>query len=196
MKMAKLKDPVSGDKEKEVVPTLENYTLTSVKPEAAKLRRPFDGYPFKKVSIDGNKIISAFIVAIDPDVIRTRQDPSNRKKVKNYHSPTIRDYEEQDNMVVTFNREIIIKGKTYFYDVVPSHSVRAQLVFKYDPNKKRIEVVPGVLLMDDGQVGRLKQLFEQLINPKLKIEREASFIAGESHQDGGENEPLNEETGV
>lgn len=191
--MAKIhKDPVAGEEKKDVVPTLENYTLTAVKPEAAKLKRPFDGYPFKKVQIGSNKIISTFIVAIDPDVIKTRQDPSNRKKVKNYHAPMIRDYEEQDNMLVSFDKEITIGGKTYFYDVVPSHNVRAQLVFKYNNKTKRIDVIPGVLLMDDGQVSRLKQLYDQLINPKLKMEREASFIAGESKEDGGEGEPLTE----
>lgn len=194
--MKKLKDPVAGEEKESVVPTLENYTLTPVRPEAAKLKRPFDGYPFKKVKIGDHKFISAFIVAIDPDVIKTRQDPSNRKKVKNYHAPMIRDYEEQDNMLVTFNKEITINGKMYLYDVVPSHNVRAQLVFKYNAKTKRIEVVPGILLMDDGQVNRLKQLYDQIINPKLKIEREASFIAGESKDDGGESEPLNEETGV
>jgi hypothetical protein len=105
----------------------------------------------------------------------------------------IRDYQEQDNVLVSFDKEIIVSGKTYFYDVVPSHNVRAQLVFRYNANNRKIEVVPGILLMDDGQVQRLKQVFEQIINPKLKIEREASFIAGENHTDGGESEPLTED---
>jgi hypothetical protein len=190
--MAKLKDPIAGEEKKESVPTLDNYVLTAVKPEAAKLRRPFEGYPFKKVKIGDNTIISTFIVALDPDVIKSIQDPSNRKKIKNYHAPMIRDYEEQDNILVSFDKEIVVKGKTYFYDVVPSHNVRAQLVFKYNANRRKVEVIPGVLLMDDGQVQRLKQVFEQIINPKLRIEREASFIAGENQTDGGESEPLTE----
>lgn len=204
--MAKLKDPVQGEEAKGAIGTLDDFEPKPVRPEAAKPSRPFDGYPFKKkikvgeyVDSEDRKakdsmISATFIVILNPTV-QVRQDTSNRK-TKNYHSRMIRDYEAQDNVVVVFDREIEIKGKKYFYAVVPQHSVRAQLVFKYDNNKQRIEVVPDYLLLDSEQEKPLKRVFELLNNPKLKVEREASFIAGESQKDGGESEPLDENTGV
>lgn len=199
--MAKLKDPVQGEEAKGVIGTLDEFEPKAVRPEAAKPSRPFDGYPFKKKIKVGettdehgkarDAMVSATFIMILNPTVQIRQDPSSRK-MKNYHSRMIRDYDSQDNIVVVFDREIEIKGKKYFYAVVPQHSVRAQLVFKYDNNKQRIEVVPDYLLLDSEQEKPLKRVFELLNNPKLKVEREASFIAGESQKDGGESEPLTE----
>jgi hypothetical protein len=205
--MAKLKDPVrqQGEDVKGEMKTVDDFVFTPVKPEAARVTRPFDGYPLKKkIKIGETKdkhdkvkdvmISATYLVALNP-TIQVRQDPSNRK-TKNYHSRMIRDYEEQDNIVVVFDRVMEIKGQKYFYAIVPQHYVRAQLIFKYDNNKQRVEVDPNYLLMDGDQDQRLKRVFEMMINPKLKVERESAFIAGESQKDGGESEPLTEETGV
>ncbi|MEN6423309.1 MAG: hypothetical protein ABFD76_15320 [Smithella sp.] len=196
-----LKDPVQGESVKGAVATLDNFEPRPVKPEAAKTVRPFDGYPLKaKIKVGETEVsgkikdalVSAsFIVVINP-TFQVRQDPSNRRGIKNYHSRSIRDYENQDNVIVVFDREIELKGKKYLYAVVPQHSVRAQLIFKYDQNKQRIEVCQDYLLLDTDQDSRLKKVFEQIINPKLKVEREASFISGESTKDAGESEPLTE----
>ena len=49
---------------------------------------------------------------------------------------------------------------------------------------QRIEVDPNYLFLDLEQNQRLKRVFEQIINPKLKLEREAAFISGESNVAG------------
>lgn len=203
--MAKLKDPVAGAVEESAIKTVVDDDLEpkAVRPSAARVTNPFDGYPFKKkikvgeyVDPEDRKkkdsmISASFIVILNPTV-QVRQDKSNTK-YPNYHSRAIRDYEERDNTIIVFDRKMEIKGKTYLYAVVPSHNVRAQLFFKYDNNKQRIEVVSDYLLLDTEQESRLRRVFEQVINPKLKIEREASFISGESKVDTGEGEPLTED---
>ena len=94
---------------------------------------------------------------------------------------------------MTFDRTITVKGQEYMYAYVPSHNVRAQLFFKFDNDKQRIIVDPNYMLLDSEQESRLKRVFEQIINPALKLEREASFISGESKDDtGGAVEPLKE----
>jgi len=199
--MAKLKDPVAGEKkEGAAIKNLEDFEFKSVRPEAARTVRPFDGYPLKKVKIDGKGMIASYIVALNP-TFQVRQDPSNKKvktkdglvQIKNYHSPFIRDYEEQENTIVTFDRIITVKGQEYMYAYVPSHNVRAQLFFKFDNVKQRIIVDSNYMLLDSDQESRLKRVYEQIINPALKLEREASFISGESKDDtGGAVEPLTE----
>ena len=197
----KLKDPVAGEKkEGAAIKSLEEYEFKPIHPGAAKAVRPFDGYPLKKVKIDGKEQFATYIVALNPTV-QVRQDPSNKKvktkdgmkQIINYHSRFIRDYENQENTLVTFDRTITIKGKDYLYDVVPIHNVRAQLFFKFDNTKQRIVVDNNYLLLDSDQESRLKRVYEQIINPGLKVEREASFISGEQKDDtGGEAEPLTE----
>ena len=50
----KLKDPVAGEKkEGAAIKSLEEYEFKPIHPGAAKAVRPFDGYPLKKVKIDG-----------------------------------------------------------------------------------------------------------------------------------------------
>jgi hypothetical protein len=195
-----LKDPVAGEDKKGAITNIEDLAFKPVRPEAARTVRPFDGYPLKKVKIDGKDVISTYIVALNPTV-QVRQDPSNKKvktkqglvQVNTTHSRFIRDYEEQENNIVSFDRTITIKGQDYFYDVVPSHNVRAQLFFKFDNEKQRIVVDPNYMLLDSDQESRLKRVFEQIMNPALKVEREASFISGESQSDAGETDPLKED---
>lgn len=196
---AGLVDPVAkqADKRQEKAEleslNIENaFDFEAIKPEAARITKPFDGYPLKKVQLsEGLEIPAAYIVALNPTVV-VQQDPSNQGAVKNYHSRFIRDRETKENIHVPFDREIEWKGKTYYCAIVPSHNVRAQVCFKFDTSKKvpRTEVDRRYMLLDGNQVGRLKRVFEQVINPLLKMERDAAFISGESTADVGESAPL------
>ncbi|MFA7197362.1 MAG: hypothetical protein WC092_07555 [Anaerovoracaceae bacterium] len=196
---AGLVDPVAkqadrqAEKEELNALSIENaFDFEAIKPEAARITRPFDGYPLRKVTVsEGLELPAAYIVALNPTVAVV-QDPANQGKVKNYHSRVIRDEETKENIHVPFDREIEWKGKTYYCAVIPSHNVRAQVCFKYDTTRKipRIEVDRRYMLLDSNQVGRLKRVFEQVINPMLKMERDASFISGESNTDSGEQPPL------
>ncbi|TSA53377.1 MAG: hypothetical protein D4R45_05670 [Planctomycetaceae bacterium] len=215
----KLTDPVEDGKVKKdndlQALDMSNAALSfkPIPPERARITRPFDGYPIgsRKVTIGTYKnkkgkaqdlvIPSTYIVALNPTV-PVYQDPSNKKvktkegmvQIKTVHARVIRDRELNENIHVPFDREMTIGEQTYQYAVVSAHNVRAQICFKYDTTKKvpKIEVDRRYLLLDSEQISRLKQVFEQVINPRLRMEREAAFITGESETDTGGVEPITE----
>jgi hypothetical protein len=214
MRTAKLTDPVETGKsarDDEELAALgidkagaaagdgEGLAFKPIPPERARITRPFDGYPLKKFKFGEVETFTAFIVALNPTV-PVPQDPANKKvrtkkgmvQVNTYHSRVIRDRETKENEQVRFDREITIGGSKFLCAIVPSHNVRAQICFKHDPQKNRVEVDRRYMLLDSEQAGRLKKVFDQVINPKLNMERDAKFIAGESTEDGGEAEPVQE----
>jgi hypothetical protein len=179
----------------------DGLTFKPIPPERARITRPFDGYPLgsKKIKFGEIDTFTTYIVALNPTV-QVFQDPSNRKvktkrgmvQVKNYHSRVIRDRETKENIHVPFDRDIEVDGRTYQCAIIMSHNVRAQVCFAYDPQKNRIVVDNRYLLLDSEQDSRLKRVFEQVVNPNIKMEREAAFISGESKEDSGGVEPVQE----
>jgi hypothetical protein len=199
--MKGVKDPVAGQESiAEEVVSMKNYTFKPIPPSAAKLRKPFEGYPFKKFNFNGiteitdNKIplYEQYIVALNP-MIHVVQDRSNKKvktkkgmeQINTYHSRVIRDTEEGENTIVHFDRPLVLDGKTYFCAIVPSHNVRAQLCFKYDARQLKIVIDDRYMLLDNEQAGKLKDVYAQVLNPKLKMEKESAFISGETTEDVG-----------
>jgi len=203
MARPKLIDPVAkegGQQEKAELGTLDikkagGLTFKPIPPERAKVSKPFDGYPLKKLKFGEVETFTTYIVALNPTV-QVVQDPSNRKvktqsgmvQVHNYHSRAMRDKETRENVQVMFDRNIEVEGRVYQCAIIPSHNVRAQVCFNFDVQKNRIVVDSRYLLLDSDQDSRLKRVFEQVINPNIKMEREAAFIAGESKEDAGEAE--------
>lgn len=203
MAQATKKDPVSGDGKgkDEGLKGISELNFQPIPVKAARISKPFDGYPMKKVRIGEADTFLAFVVALNPTV-PVRLDPANRKvkqkdgtfaQVKNTHARFIRDYEENENVEVVFDRIVEVGGKEYYCAIVPSHNVRAQLCYKYVEKNQRIEVDTNYLFLDTDQDQRLKRVFEQIINPKLRLEREASFISGESKEDPGPQTMTEEE---
>jgi hypothetical protein len=196
MAAPKKTDPVAGEG-KPTDTALKGIGELNFQPiplKAARVSRPFDGYPMKKIKIGEADTYLAYVVALNPTVA-VRLDPSNRKvkmkdgtftQINNTHARFIRDYEEKENVEVVFDRIVEVGGKEYYCAIVPSHNVRAQLCFKYNDKAQRIEVDSNYLFLDLEQDQRLKRVFEQIINPKLQLEREAAFIAGESNVAGEE----------
>lgn len=211
MPRPKLIDPVqkagTAQEEKELgaldIKKTGGLTFKPIPPERARVTRPFDGYPLgsKKIKFGLVDTFQTYIVALNPTV-PIAQDPSNRKikqkdghmeQVRTAHSRVIRDRETKSNTICVFDRDIEVDGRMYQCAIIPSHNVRAQVCFNLDPNNGRIKVDSRYLLLDSEQVGRLKRVFEQVINPLVKMEREAAFISGESQTDTGEVEPITEE---
>jgi len=138
---------------------------------AVRFKDEFAGYPFQKVRIDNQDFVSAHIVALSPDY-RLPVDPSSPNPVR--HSRCIRDFVEGRNTDVVFDRSMMLAdGKSLFYAVVPSHNVRAQLVFRYNNKLKRVEEDTNYRLLDIGQVNRLRSLFDKVHNNKLAGELRA-----------------------
>lgn len=203
MARPKLVDPVAKggeQQEKDEMAGMDikkagGLSFKPIPPERARVNRPFDGYPLKKIKFGEVDTFTTFIVALNPTV-QVVQDPANRKvktkngmeQVRNYHSRVIRDRETRENIICVFDRDIEVEGRAYHCAIIQSHNVRAQVCFAFDPQKNRIVVDSRYLLLDSEQDSRLKRVFEQVINPNIKMEREAAFIAGESKTDTGETE--------
>ena len=205
MARAKLIDPVAKGKTELGALDIKKaggLTFKPIPPERARVSRPFDGYPLgsKKIKFGEIDTFTTYIVALNPTV-QVVQDPSNRKvktkegmvQVHNYHSRFVRDRETKSNTICMFDRDIEVDGRSYQCAIIPSHNVRAQVCFNYDAQKNRIVVDSRYLLLDSEQDSRLKRVFEQVINPNIKMEREAAFISGESKDDTGGVEPVTEE---
>ncbi len=54
--------------------------------------------------------------------------------------------------------------------IVSSPSARAQLMFEYNTKAGRVEASRDFKLADPKQIGRLRRVFEMIINPKIRLE--------------------------
>ena len=166
--------------------------------EKAKITHPFDGYPMEDIQIGNSKLKKTWIVALHP-TIQIQQDrsgvdvtvrqlnkdgkPIGEKitTIPTTHNRIIRDYDDGGiNKDVVFDREITLGDGQVLKNVafVPSHSVRAQLLFKWERNKG-VEVDKRYVILDTKQIGNLRKLFDIINNPRLKAERDARIISGE-----------------
>lgn len=208
----KLKDPaekVSGKKEEQQTQddmssvdiselTFEDFQAAPA--IVARTPHPFEGYPYKKVMIDGREVNATFIIALNPKEI-VPQDPSGKGisittgqgkakrevkvDIKSSHSRLVIDYEEGGvNRACTFQGEYPLKDGRVFPNCayVPSHSCRAQIMFKLDPREGRIMLDRRYVLPDPKQLNRLRRIFEMIVNPQLRAERLAKGITGESEE--------------
>jgi len=183
---------------------IEGLSLTDFQPipdHAARVRRPFDGYPEEMVTITDAKgkklaVKKHFVVALSPTV-PVFQDPSNNnvvvgsdqvRKLKTYHSRFIRD--GHTNTETVFDREIRLEnGQALMCAIVPSHVVRAQIMFalvRRGKGESAIQVDKRYLLLDTRQVSRLRETFQIIINPKLRSEKMSQWISGESEAAPGD----------
>jgi len=177
---------------------LDLSDFKAIPKRAARTPQPFEGYPLKpKVKIGTADISATYIVGLKPTE-EPPEDPSGRgrsiftngnERIVNlgtYHSRMIRNPVLDQNMDVVFDRELILKGGGRLYvAVVPDHYVRAQVIFFYDTKSERIEIDPRYTLLDVDQSSRLRLLFQQIINPKLRLERQARMVSGEVETNNG-----------
>jgi len=174
--------------------------LQAIPARAAKMAHPFDGYPYEKIKIGvdekGKDImyVSTFIVLLFPSFIPP-QDISGEnvtilKEIKNKkgdiigkeerivtlktsHNRVIVDHDAgRINTSVVFDREFeLAEGKKILGALVPSHSVRAQLLYRYDAVKQRTFVDERYVLIDIKQQNRLKKVFDIVMFDKLRGEK-------------------------
>ncbi len=64
--------------------------------------------------------------------------------------------------------------------LVNSPSARAQICFKIEPKTGRVEINEDYFLLDGGQADRLRRVFENILRPAKRAERDAKAIMGES----------------
>jgi hypothetical protein len=216
----RLIDPVSASEEARDTMVMEQETLSveslspeQVKPSQAKSSDPFDNYDFKSKMVplldkDGNPpknrdgslclvngkgpmVCVTHIVLHNHVADRVPQDPINRGKRVNYFSTSRRDEVERVGIALVFDRPFKTAKGIFYGCIVPQNNVRAQLIFRRNKDGQT-EVDNRFLLLDTNQVGRLRTLFMQILNPKLKQEKQVSFIAGEINTDPGDTPGLEE----
>lgn len=92
--------------------------------------------------------------------------------IRTAHNRRAKDYESGGvDTDIVFDRTINLSdGKVEQAAIIPSPSVRAQIVFFYNSKTERIEHDPRYLLADPGQIGRLRRVFEMIVNPKIRLE--------------------------
>ena len=200
--MATLQDPVDKNKKEAPVslPTVKgglSLTLDQLQPISQKYSRavhPFEGYPLKYEIIDGQKVCLTYLVAYS-QTKPVFQDPSGLsqtivmkgggEKLVDLQSPPnvmVMDYENRRNTHIIFDREFTLADgqRVKWVGIVPSHSARAQIMFKYDQKTDKVSPNPDFLLFDGEQASRLRRVMENILKPSRKAERDAKAIMGES----------------
>lgn len=88
------------------------------------------------------------------------------------HNRRAKDYESGGiDFDAVFDRTInLADGLIHRACFIPSPSVRAQIVFKYNSKTERIEHDSRYLMADPDQVSRLRRVFEMIINPRIRLE--------------------------
>ena len=187
---------------------MDGLTLDDFKPvpqAIARAAHPFDGYPERKIKvvINGREGILnvTHVVAMNPKEPEI-QDPSGvkvsiRKKVgkmereekvtlKSSHSRPVRDYENGGITTANvFDRDIPLADGTVMQRccIVPSHSARAQICFKLDLKNGRILPDNRYVVPDGKQLNRLRRVYEMIVNPQLRTENLARWVAGETAEE-------------
>lgn len=202
-KQGKLVDPVDGlneenELEKESAALdISKLTPVAIPLSAAKVSRPFDGYPVKNIRlplkkptvIDGKKVSDigvclTHIVLYNHVHSPIAQDDSaprvKGKTLQTYHNRYVRDAANggNSNVSVHFDRPIETAKGEFYGSIIPDPYIRCQLCFKLNPQTNRIEIDNRYLLLDADQFNALKKCYEQVINPQLKIEKAADYISG------------------
>lgn len=177
--------------------------LQAIPQKAAQMAHPFDGYPYEKMVIGTDKkgkdieVISAFLVMLFPafqppqdisgvgvtiqrEKKNIKGDVTSKKEeivtIKTNHNVVLVDYDNaRRNTDIVFDREFILEdGKKVLGAVVPSHSLRAQLMFRYDAKKQRVFANEKYVLVDVRQANKLRKVFDIVMFDKLRNEKLAS----------------------
>ena len=92
--------------------------------------------------------------------------------IRTAHNRRAKDYESGGvDVDIVFDRTInLADGQLDQAAIVPSPSVRAQIVFFYNSKTERIEHDSRYLLADSGQISRLRRVFEMIVNPRIRLE--------------------------
>jgi hypothetical protein len=195
---AKVKTEEAEVKEMENAVSLDRFTLEDLQavPESKTgSRHPFEGYPMVyKTDGNGNRFCATHLVVYDPNKI-IPQDPSGenltiRQKdgtlktvtIKTTHSRVLPDYPGSKNTDIVFDREIHLGDGKLLQNCafVKSPSLRAQLMFDYNGRTGKILRNNNYLLADSKQISRLRETFKNIINPRLKADRDSALISNET----------------
>jgi hypothetical protein len=171
LKDARSRHPFDGYPEKKVqvgtykekgkeLPLIVNLTHILVYKEEVKQDR------------SGEKVTLGFPEMRDKDGKITRPNTERIGMIPSSHNRRAKDYESGGvDTDCVFDRTIkLADGDLSQCCFIPSPSVRAQIVFRYNPKTQRVEPDSRYLLADPEQVSRLRRIFEMIINPRIRLE--------------------------
>lgn len=189
-------DSIEEQAQKVSLDALSLEDLKAIPQSRAAIPHPFEGYPQRKVKDGhGNMINATQLVVLNPkeevfqdpsgDRVTARQPDGTTKTVtiKTAHNRIVVDYENGGkNLDIVFDHAIKLADGTVLERCafVPSPSARAQIMFTFDARTGRISADNRYLLADSGQFSRLRSVFVNITNPRLKAERDAAFISNET----------------
>jgi len=206
--MAKLIDPATeaqqkrgeekNSEENKKLSTISRKDIVTIPPKHAKAVHPFEGYPVKYAMVEGRKINLTWLVGYKKQPAQDRSGEnqsiailkngkptgeSNIVTIKSPHSRLVIDYEGGGrNTMAIFDRTFPTDDGEVIENLclVPSPSARAQICFKVEPKTGQVQINEDYFLLDGNQADKLRKVFENILRPAKRAERDAKAIMGES----------------
>lgn len=180
--------------------SISRKDIVTIPPKHTRAVHPFEGYPVKYAMVEKRKVNLTWIVGYKgiPD-----QDPSgvnqsipvlvngkptgeeNVVTLKSPHSRLVVDYEGGGrNTMAIFDRSLPLDDGEILDNlcVIPSHSARAQICFKVEPKTGKVMIDDRYFLLDGEQADRLRRVYDNILRPARRAERDAKAIMGESNE--------------
>jgi hypothetical protein len=206
--MAKLIDPATeagkkrdaqkNGEENKKLSTISRKDIVTIPPKHAKAVHPFEGYPVKYAMVNGRKVNLTWVVGYKrqpaQDVSGINQSIPIMEKGKmtgeekvvtlgSPHSRLVIDYEGGGrNTMAIFDFKLPMEDGELIDNLclVPSPSARAQICFKLEPKTGQVQINEDYFLLDGNQADKLRKVYENILRPAKRAERDAKAIMGES----------------
>lgn len=209
--MAKLIDPATAAQEergrsKEAeenakLSTISRKDIVTIPPKHTKAVHPFEGYPVKYAMVNGRKVNLTWAIGYKRQPAQDRsgenqsiqvlgkdRKPTGEEKIvtiKSSHSRLVVDYESGGrNTMAIFDNTFPLEDGDIIENIAicPSPSARAQICFKVEPKTGQVQINEDYFLLDGGQADRLRRVYENILKPSRRAERDAKAIMGESQE--------------
>jgi hypothetical protein len=190
-----------ADAENQKLSTISRKDIVTIPPKHAKAVHPFEGYPVKYAMVEGRKVNMTWIVGWKKQptqdrsgenqsiqVLDKNHKPTGEEKIvtlKSPHSRLVIDYEGGGrNTMAIFDLTLPMDDGEILENLcfVPSPSARAQICFKVEPKTGQVQINEDYFLLDGGQADRLRKVYENILRPAKRAERDAKAIMGESKE--------------
>jgi hypothetical protein len=181
--------------------TISRKDIVTIPTKHTKAVHPFEGYPVKYAMVEGRKVNLTWAIGYKkiPTQDRSGENqtistldakgrPTGEEKIvtlKSPHSRVAVDYESGGrNTMAIFDNVFPLEDGDIIENIaiVPSPSARAQICFKVEPKTGQVQINDDYFLLDGGQADRLRRVFENILRPSRRAERDSRAIMGESQE--------------
>ena len=180
--------------------TISRKDIVTIPTKHTKAVHPFEGYPYKYAMVDGRKVNLTWMIGYKKQPAQDRSGenqsiqvlkqgkPTGEERVvtlKSSHSRLVVDYESGGrNTMAIFDNTLMLEDGDILDNLalVPSPSARAQICFKVEPKTGQVQINDDYFVLDGNQSDRLRRVFENILRPARRAERDAKAIMGESKE--------------